>query len=206
MRKLTLSLLLILAASPLLAENRSVDASIYVTWVDLSGDSSFLEQGNLSSGLDFSGDQGYGATVNLFVARRLSLEFGLSQVSPEARIQYGSGTAVGTVDMLPITGVLQYHFNPEGKLDPYAGVGVAYIQFSNFNSRELGSIGLEQIDFRDDYGMVYNAGISFEVMGGIAIVGDAKYVPLSNTVTTRIGETTVDTNPLILSVGVGLHF
>ncbi len=206
MKRILIAILVLAVSSPLLAQGRSVDASLFMTWVDLSG-SAVIEQASAGDAtIDFKSDTGFGAAINIFVARRLSAEFALSQVKPEGRIQYGAGTAVGQLDMLPITGVAQYHFNPDGRIDPYVGVGVAYLIFRDFNSHELESVGIRNIDFRNDYGMVYAAGLTWNLAGGIALLADAKYVPTSNEITADIGTGTVELNPLIVSAGVSIKF
>ncbi len=206
MKKIALALVLMAFASPALTQGRSVDLSGYFAWVDVNGDSVISnDSGNYSLG-SFDADTGYGGALNIFITRRLSAEIAMTQVKPEGRIQYGSGTAVGTLDMLPVTGMLQYHFNPEGRTDFYVSGGIAYVLFDEFKSNDLGALGIESIDFEDDYGSVWGAGVSFGLGGGFAVVGDAKYVLTSNTITTTVGDAKIELNPLILSAGLQIQF
>jgi outer membrane protein len=203
MKKTLLAALVLLLATPLLAQGRSVDVMGFATYVDLSGGDVIL--GNDASSLNFDTDQGYGLGINVFLTRRLSAEITASEIKPDGRVSSG-GTIVDTqLDMLPITGVLQYHFNPEGKLDPYVGMGVAYLIFDEFSSKDP-SLDLSDVDIRNDYGAVFNAGLTFEFGFGFAVMGDIKYVPVENTITTTIGETKIDLNPLIVSAGVAVRF
>jgi len=206
MKKIVLLLLLTALALPGFAQGRSIDVTGYMAWVDLSGDGLITDAGgdyNLGS---FDADTGYGGAVNLFMTRRLSAEISLTEVKPEGRIQYGGTTVVGELDMLPITGMIQYHFNPEGRVDAYVSGGVAYLMFDDFQSDDLGSIDLGKVDLEDDYGSVWGAGMSFRLAGGFAVVADAKYVLSSNTITTTVGDATIELNPLILSAGVQIQF
>jgi outer membrane protein len=183
-----------------------VDVTGYLAWVDLSGDGVIDDDGNEYSLGSFDADTGYGGALNIFITRRLSAEISLTEVKPEGRLQFGGTTVVGELDMLPITGMLQYHFNPEGRLDVYVSGGVAYLMFDEFKSDDLGSIDIGSVDLEDDYGSVWGAGVSFGIFGGLAVVADAKYVLSSNTITTTVGDAEIEMNPLIVSAGVQIQF
>ena len=164
-----------------------------------------LPLGSRHADVQFDGDQGYGLGINFFITGRLSAEITASEVKPESRVQFADGTAVGELDMLPITGVIQYHFKPDGKFDPYIGAGVAYLIFDEFSSKDP-NLDVSDVDIRNDYGAVLNVGFSYEFGYGFAVIGDAKYVPSSNEITTNIGDAKVDLNPLILSAGLMIRF
>jgi outer membrane protein len=204
MNKLLPAALILLLATPLLAQGRSIDVMGFVTYVDLSGGDVILGGGD-SSSISFDTDQGYGVGINLFLTRRLSAEITIAEIKPDARVSSGSMLGGAQLDMIPITAVAQYHFNPEGKVDPYVGMGIAYLMFDEFSSRDP-DLDLGDVDIRNDYCAVFNAGLSFELGFGFALFGDVKYVPVENKITTRIGEQTIDLNPLIVSAGVVIRF
>lgn len=206
MKKLALALVVACLAVPALAQGRSVDLTGYVAWVDLSGDGLIAGDGGDYDLGSFDADTGYGGAINLFLTRRLSAEIALTEVKPEGRIQFGGETVVGELDMLPITGVLQYHFNPEGRVDFWVSGGVAYLMFDEFEGDDLGSIDIDDVDIDDDYGSVWGVGASFNLAGGLAIVGDAKYVLSSNTITTSVGDAEIELNPLIVTAGLQIQF
>lgn len=206
MKKTLILLALAALTLPVLAQGRSVDVTGYIAWVDLSGDGLIDDSGNDYSFGSFDADTGYGGALNIFLTRRLSAEISLTEVKPEGRIQFGDATVVGELDMLPVTGMIQYHFNPEGRFDVYVSGGVAYLMFDEFHSDDLGSIDIESVDLEDDYGSVWGAGVSFGIVGGLAVVADAKYVLSSNTITTTVGDAEIELNPLIISAGVQIQF
>lgn len=206
MKRIVLAIGLLALAAPAFAQGRSIDVTGYFAWVDLSGDGLIDKDGNDYNLGSFESDTGYGGAVNLFLTRRLSAEISLTEVKPEGRIQYGDQTVVGELDMLPVTGMLQYHFNPEGRIDVWVSGGVAYLMFDEFESDDLGSIDIEKVDLDDDYGSVWGVGVSFGLVGGLAAFADAKYVLSSNTVTTTVGDAEIELDPLILSVGVQIQF
>ncbi|MBI2215031.1 MAG: outer membrane beta-barrel protein [Acidobacteria bacterium] len=206
MKKIVLMLALMAFTLPVLAQGRSVDLTGFMAWVDLSGDGVIERDGDDYSLGSFDADTGYGGALNIFLTRRLSAEISLTEVKPEGRIQFGATTVVGELDMLPITGMLQYHFNPEGRVDVWVSGGVAYLMFDEFHSDDLGSIDVESVDLEDDYGSVWGAGLSIGIAGGLAIVADAKYVLSSNTITTTVGDAEIELNPLMVTAGLQIQF
>lgn len=203
MKKMLLALLMMIAATPVLAQGRSVDVMGFATYVDLSGGDVIL--GDDSANLNFDTDQGFGLGINIFLTRRLSAEFTASEIKPDGRVSSGDQMVDTQLDMLPITAVAQYHFNPEGRLDPYVGMGIAYIIFDEFTSKDP-DVDFSDVDVRNDYGAVFNAGLSFEFGFGFSVMGDIKYVPVENKITTTVGETKFDFNPLIISAGLAVRF
>ncbi|MGK2856057.1 MAG: OmpW/AlkL family protein, partial [Thermoanaerobaculia bacterium] len=169
MKKILLASLVLLLTAPLFAQGRSFDVMGFVTYVDLSGGDVILGDGSTTD-LNFDTDQGYGVGINIFLTRRLSAEITASEIKPEGRVSSNGQLSDTQLDMLPITAVAQYHFNPEGKLDPYVGMGIAYLIFNDFSSRDP-ELDLSGVDIRNDYGAVFNAGLSFEFGFGFAVMG-----------------------------------
>jgi len=202
---------------PLFAQSRSVDIIGFGTLVDPSGNSVFESNGGLDDlDVQFDSEQGFGAAVNIFWSRRFSTELAASIVEPDLQLRSQDPAAplfaTGSLEMIPITGVLQFHLSPDGKVDPYIGAGVAYVLFDQVNdSGDLGDIDVETIDFDDDAGLVLNAGLSIDITPRLAIYLDGKYVPVKSSATatfaTGPGTTTdIDINPLIISAGLGFQF
>src|SRR5713101_3285173 len=52
-----------------------------------------------------------------------------------------AGTNIGSVEHLPPTLMLQYHFLPEDTIRPYAGVGVNYTRFSSVKLNAAPALG-----------------------------------------------------------------
>lgn len=197
--------------TPAFAQSRSVDLTGWVTFVDPSGNTDF-EDGEVA---EFDGEQGYGLGINVFWSSRISTEFAASVVEPDLSLRATDPSipsgVVGSLEMMPITGTLQFHFNPDGRFDPYVGAGVAYVLFDQVEGESLGDIGLDAIDFDDDYGYVANAGVSIDITPTFALNLDAKYVPVSAAARGVVAGTETDpvdfdVNPLILAAGVSLQF
>lgn len=214
--KVAVVVLAVLAAMPMAAQSRSVDIYGFATWVDPSGDSVFDADGIDDARVEFDSEQGFGVAVNVFFSNRISAEFAASVVEPE--VVFRSDNPIfpvltgGQLEMIPITATLQFHFNPEGRIDPYIGVGAAYVLFDQVNDfGDVGDIDVDAIDFDDDVGLVVNAGLTFDITPSFAVYLDGKYVPVSSSATATFASgpgtaTEIDINPLIVSAGLGFQF
>jgi outer membrane protein len=210
-----LSLVVFAVAAPMFAQTRSVDVIGYANWVDPNGDGTFSD-GIDDIDVNFDSEQGFGVGVNVFWGDRISTEFAASVVEPDVAFESSNplfpAFTAGSLEMIPITATLQYHFNPEGRFDPYVGGGAAYVLFDQLDSSDdLDDVDIDSIDFDDDVGFVVNAGFSFDITPNFAVYVDGKYVPVSSSATATFAtgpgvETDIDINPLIFSVGLGYQF
>jgi outer membrane protein W len=206
--------LLLLAALPALAQNnRAFDITGYASWVDTSSEGTFdLNDPNDPLGVNFDSTLGYGLAANIFFGNHLSTEFAITRVENDVTFRRRAVNSSGDgVEMMPITGVLQWHFAPTATIDPYIGAGAAYVLIDDVDRpSELNNLDFESIDFDDDIGLVVNAGLGIRLGQHWGITLDGKYVPLEASATARrtVGpqETTIDVNPIILSAGLSLRF
>lgn len=217
MKKLVFGFMLLglFAAVPAAAQDRAVDVTGFITWVDISGDNTF--EGSIDDfDVEFDSDTGYGLSVNVFWSDRISTEFAASSVSPDVSFSpVGGGLPaflVGDLEMIPITATLQYHFAPNSRIDPYVGAGAAYVLFDDLDAADdVDDVDFDAIEFESDAGFVVNAGVDFGLTENFAINLDAKYVPISASAeavfSTGPGQAfDVDVNPLIISAGARLKF
>ena len=214
MKSICLSLALVLAVAAPAFADRSVDITGFVTWVDPNSEGTF-DAPEDDIDIELGDEMGFGAAVNIFWGERISTELAVSQVdspfvlSPRARLVGVSDTEV---NMIPITAVLQFHFIPDGIIDPYIGAGAAYIVFGGDVRDEgnAGNLALDDIE-GDDLGLVINGGLSFRLGSNFAIVGDVKYVPTASAARAVLNndegtETQVEVSPIIVSAGLSLRF
>lgn len=212
MRTCALFLILAAAVTPALAQNRLIDLSGFATWVDPSGENDIrFDPGSADVATDFDGDQGWGLALNIFWSNRISTEFAAATVEPDLNIRSAVPLSEG-LQMVPLTAVLQLHLLPRSGFDPYIGIGAAYVLFDDIEeSRELDEVDVEAIDFDDDYGVVWNAGVSWALSAGLALYLDVKYVPIESAAravfTQGPGQATeIEINPLMLSAGLSFRF
>jgi len=203
---------------------RSVDLNLFAAWADFTnanrtggGLPGTVATGPL--GTSFRNANGYGASLNMFFAPTLSVEFGASRITPSATFipsVAGIPTFTGTkVRMTPITGTLQWHFLANHSFDPYVGIGGAYVMFnSTSNITNGGTSGFQSVGFSDRGGPLANAGVSIGFGHSVGLIFDAKYIRLRVNGTTNFGTgagvtptaATFDLNPLILSGGIRFGF
>lgn len=214
MKRIALSLCILFLAVPTFAADRYFDLTGWATWVKPQSDNTFNSTNpNQPFDINFRGKLGYGAGVNVFFGRSLSLALDASAVKPDAQFGFpGSTLNQGSIKMIPITGVLQWHLAPTGFIDPYIGAGAAYVLFDNLqNFSDAGKVGVNQINFKDDVGLALNAGIGFNFSPHIGITGDVKYVPVKSSATAVFAtgpnqSQKIKINPVMASAGLTFHF
>ncbi|MGN6182156.1 MAG: OmpW/AlkL family protein [Thermoanaerobaculia bacterium] len=202
--------LALLLSLPALAQSRAFDLTGSVVWADPSGDGSFDDLATPQD-IEFDGSTGWGIDADIFLGDRLSLDIAASKTDLEPRLTPVGGIAAtgDSIDMIPITGIVRFHFIPNGVIDPYIGGGAAYVLLEDADN---GVSGLDSIDFDDDVGFVVNAGIGIRLGSRWGLNADAKYVPLETNATAVVvgsnnqTEGRIDISPIIVSAGVSLRF
>jgi outer membrane protein W len=203
-----------LITTQLFAADRLFDVTGWASWVKPASDNTFNSpNSNQPFNINFRGKLGYGLGVNVFFGQALSLAIDASEVKPDVEFGFpGSTLNQGNIKMIPITGVLQWHFIPKGFIDPYIGGGAAYVLFDNLqNFSDVGHLGINQINFKDDVGFVANAGLGINFSPRWGITGDVKYVPVKSSATAVFAtgpnqSQKIKINPVIASAGLTLHF
>ncbi len=205
--------LVFVIAVPAFAGDRSFDLTGWAAWVDTNSNGTFNSATpNQPFDVSFNGKLGYGAGANIFFGNNLSAALDIVQVKPDARIRSravgGGSFATGGTRITPMTGILQFHFAPNGVIDPYIGAGAAYVLFDNVKGR--GNLNVSEINFKDDAGLALNAGLGFRITRMLALTADGKYVPLKSSAKAVYASGTtparVKINPVIFSGGLTFRF
>lgn len=115
---------------------------------------------------------------------------------------------------LPPTLTLQYHFNTNGTIRPYVGVGLNYTTF--FNEDETSSFkaamgGKAKVDLDDSWGVAANIGVDYAINKNWFVNADIKYIDMNTTATIKTNElgrlkVDVDINPWVYGIGIGRRF
>jgi outer membrane protein len=122
------------------------------------------------------------------------------------------GTEVVNTNVLPPTLFAQYHFNPQGKVRPYAGVGLNYTLFFNDDLTDAAQtvLGASNLDIDSSFGLAGQFGIDFEMKNGWYFNVDVKYIKIDTTATfdTALGAVSVDVDidPTVVGIGFGKTF
>jgi len=114
--------------------------------------------------------------------------------------------------VLPPTLTLQYHFNPSGRIRPYAGVGVNYTIFYSEDATDslVGAIGPTDVDIDDSVGVAYQVGVDFDINERWFFNADVKYIQIDTTATLNSGGSIntvdIDLDPIVAGLGFGYRF
>lgn len=112
--------------------------------------------------------------------------------------------ALGGVNVLPPTLLLQYHFNHQGKIRPYVGAGLNYTYFYNDGLKAGGqSIAVS----RSSFGPALQAGVDVQITKTLFVNADIKKIWMRTDATlggAPIGALRID--PLVVGLGVGMKF
>ena len=113
------------------------------------------------------------------------------------------GAQIGTIQALPPSLLVQYHFTELGQWKPYVGAGVNYTIFSKRNNILGGAASVDQ----SSTGLVAQVGFDYMFDKHWGFNADVKYVQIKTNVyvgATNIG--TLNLNPLTPAVGVAYRF
>ncbi|WP_124553151.1 OmpW/AlkL family protein [Methylophilus methylotrophus] len=122
---------------------------------------------------------------------------------------------LGSIDALPPTLTVQWHFNPDATFDPYVGAGInATFMLDRYLRGSAGAINGEKIRIdRSSFGPALQAGFDINLKDGWLINADVKRlwidtdVELNSAITgrwTKIDK--LDIDPWVISFGVGKRF
>ena len=114
-----------------------------------------------------------------------------------------AGSKIGSVKVLPPTLTVQYHFNPEGQFRPYAGAGVNYTRFYGFKDQS----GLDLSIKKNSFGPALQVGMDMPLTKDFFLNVDVKKIWIKTKVKAGGADAgTLDINPLVTSVGIGMKF
>lgn len=116
-----------------------------------------------------------------------------------------NGAKAASVKQLPPTVSLQWHFLPDGKVDPFVGLGVNYTRF--FSIDEKGPLSGARLDLDDSWGVAAHAGVAFAFAERWSLTADLRWIRIRTDAKVdgaKVG--TVDIDPLVYGVAVGYRF
>ena len=142
----------------------------------------------------------------------LSSEHDVNVFGLPAALNVPDGTKVVESSVLPPTLFAQYHFNPKGKVRPYAGVGLNYTLFfsDSLTSAAKTALGASNLDIDSSFGLAGQFGIDFEMKNDWSFNVDVKYIQINTEATfdSALGQIKVDidVDPWVLGIGFGKTF
>jgi outer membrane protein len=128
-------------------------------------------------------------------------------------LSYVGNQNLGSINALPPTLTLQWHFNPDQTFDPYVGAGVNYTKMLDRNLRfSSGALAGSKIKIENDsWGYALQAGLDINLKDGWLLNADVKYVTISTDVKANVAGTwtkidSLDIDPWVIGFGIGRKF
>jgi outer membrane protein len=197
------TLLLLLAAAPLAAQDRPVDWTLWASMSDIGSN----ELGEFT--VENDDGFGLGLSANFFLSQRFSAELAVFALRSDADMTFDQFEfELGEVDIIPVTLGLQFHFVRESRWDPYIGAGGAWVSASDFESDDLDSLGIGAIDIDDEFTWFANAGLGYRFGDQIGLALDVRYIAYEPTTTSTVtgASEDFDLSPLMVSLGLRARF
>jgi outer membrane protein W len=200
------ALLLLFAATPLAAQERNTQITVWISQTQMQGDNEF--DGGFET--DFDDGSALGASVNMFLNKHFSLEASAFGLRSDVGLLVDNTPVLnlGKLDLTAITAGAQFHFLGQSRFDPYIGGGAAYVIADDFASPDLQNSGLGRIELENEFTYYANAGVGVQILRGFGLVADARYIPYdtSSRSTVTGTEQDFDVSPRIYSLGLRLQF
>jgi outer membrane protein len=156
--------------------------------------------------------------ISYYITKNIAAELILAVgTRHNVSVQDESGAVVpnqdlGSVNLLPPTLTVQWHFNPDQTIDPYVGAGINYTNFLDRNLKvSSGALAGTKIKVdSDSWGYALQAGVDINLKDGWLINLDAKYVNIETDVKLNVAGWTkidsLDINPWVVGIGIGKKF
>ena len=147
--------------------------------------------------------------VSYFFTPNIALELTATYAQHDVTAE---GTALGNIDLgsldlLPPTLTLQYHFMPEKQFRPYIGAGASYVLIPDEDPGPVAT----SIDYDNgNFGFALQAGFDYFFTKNWALNVDVKKVWVSvdanvHALGTTVS-TSVDVDPWLIGIGIGYRF
>lgn len=142
-------------------------------------------------------------TLEYFLSRNLGFEI-LAALPFKHEVKL-NGAKAADVKHLPPTLSLNWHFNPEGKISPFVGVGVNYTTF--FDIHETGPLTGAQLGLKKSWGAAVHAGVDFMINERWSFLVDARWMDIDTEARVngvKVG--TVNIDPIVYGFALGYRF
>ena len=176
------------------------------------GDSSIIIAGGVDTGTSVSVDAGTSLDLDFgyMVTENIGLELLLDissrhTVSADSAGTLGGLGEIATVNTLPPSLFMQYHFSPNGALHPYVGLGLNYTLF--LNEKGKGALAGADVELDDSWGLGAQAGVDFDLGNHWFANVDLKYIDIDTSATINsLIRVEVEIDPVVFGLGLGYRF
>jgi outer membrane protein len=198
----------LVSASPLLAQPASpFTLSATGSFVDITKTTAVDE----AAGVDIKFRNGRGARLagTFYVTHELGVEAGASiqRATGSLRIQGTDAVDLGSLEMIPLSLVVQYHLMRGRAVDPWVGAGGSYTIFKNLSSADLDTGGFGTIEVKDRAAFLVNAGVDVRLTSSVGFLVDGRYTFLKPTSRGASGvDQQLTLDPLEIAAGFRISF
>ncbi|MCL2297494.1 MAG: outer membrane beta-barrel protein [Proteobacteria bacterium] len=126
-------------------------------------------------------------------------------------IKFNKGVGkIGSVDVLPPTVSVKYHFMPDSVASPFVGLGLNYTFM--YRAKTAGAIAGTNLQVKNSFGLAATAGVDFNINKNWVVGVDVRWIQMRNKVNLgiddvgyfKLGKVKVD--PWVLGAAVGYRF
>ena len=185
--------------------------AVYVDWQNGQANGSSTAAGVQTNNINASNQWLPEFDVSYFFTKNIAAELVLSYPQPVNINSNLTSGPTGTVNALPPSLLLQYHFTDLGAFKPYIGAGINYTIFGNRNNFSVSGLNNSLAVDQNSVGFVGQVGADYMFDKNWGANFDLKYATMSTTVTGQnvapgqdLGKLTL--NPLMPAVGVTYKF
>lgn len=149
--------------------------------------------------------------ISYFFTPNIALELTLAYAQHDVEVKnnsiLGASFDIGSLDLLPPTLTLQYHFLPENKFRPYVGAGLSYVLIPDEDPGRAVSVDYDN----GNIGFALQVGFDYFLTKNWCLNVDLKkvWVDVDATVQVLPGAyvtTNVDVDPWLFGIGIGYRF
>ena len=185
--------------------------AVYVDWQNGQANGSSTAAGVQTNNITATNQWLPEFDVSYFFTKNIAAELVLSYPQPVNINSNLTSGPTGTINALPPSLLLQYHFTELGALKPYVGAGINYTIFGNRNNFSIGGVSNALTVSQNSVGFVGQIGADYMIDKNWGVNVDLKYATMSTTVTGQnvapgqdLGKLTL--NPFMPAIGVTYKF
>ncbi len=173
-------------------------------WQVRVGNTSVRPKSNNSSIVNVDDNSSLTFTVSYYFNDNWAFEI-LAAVPFEHDIELLDGTIVGDTEHLPPTFSIQYHFLPNGRFRPYAGIGINYTTFTSEST--TGPLAGSDLSLDASTGLAIQLGADFMINDNWLINVDLRSIDIeTDAELDGAPVATVAIDPSVFGINVGYRF
>jgi outer membrane protein W len=187
---------LALIALPLCAQSNDL-----AVWFGTSRVGSTTEEG---ATVRFDRGDSFGASWEHHFSEQLATEVAAFAVKHDGSIRVDGVDVfdVGSLRMIPVTAMVQWHLVHFRRLDPHLGGGLAYVRSDELSSSDLDDAGVGKVKIKSRMGWAADAGLTFGITPKLGVGVDARYIGYRPSSGPSDATVKLHLSPVIYSFGV----